>query len=140
MEQNCNGRREFLVKTTATAGGLLLGLSGLNNVSAKETEGDDVTIKLDEKSPLSKVGGSYTFDYKGDKIIVIRKTETDFAAFSAICTHKGGPLEYKEKTQQLVCPWHNSKFDTAGQPAGGPAKTPLRNFATEKAVVVNLKL
>jgi Rieske Fe-S protein len=140
MENNCNNRREFLIKTTATAGGLILGLSGINTVKASEGDADDVTFKLDAKSPLAKVGGSHTFDYKGDKVIIIRKSETDFAAFSAICTHKGGPLAYDEKTQNLVCPWHDSKYDTAGKNVSGPSKQPLRAFETEKAVVVSLKL
>ncbi len=140
MENNCNNRREFLVKTTATAGGLILGLSGLNVAKASEGDADDVTIKLDAKSPLAKVGGSHTFDYKGDKVIIIRKNETDFVAFSAICTHKGGSLEFDAKTGQLSCPMHGSKFDSAGQNVSGPAKQPLRAFETEKAVVVSLKL
>ena len=79
MNKNiCNGRREFLVKSTATAGGLILSLAGLNSVEAQQKDDDDVTLKLDAKSPLSKVGGTLTFDYKGDKILILRKSETEF--------------------------------------------------------------
>lgn len=136
----CKNRREFLVKSTATASGLVLSLAGLNGVNAQTKDDDDVTLKLDEKSPLSKVGGAYFFDYKGDKIVVIRKTETEFAAYSAICTHQGGFLNYNEKTQQLICPLHNSRFGTNGQTINGPAKQPLSSFPTNNALIVSLKL
>lgn len=142
MSENiCNNRREFLVKATATAGGLVLSLAGLNSsVQAENKDDDDVTLKLDVKSPLSKIGGAYFFDYKGDKIVVIRKSETEFVAYSAICTHQGGYLGYNENTQQLVCPLHNSKFGTDGQRISGPARQPLSSFPTQSAVVVSLKL
>lgn len=141
MDKNiCNNRREFLVKSTATAGSLVLSLAGLNSVKSQENDPDDVTLKLDGKSPLSKVGGAYFFDYKGDKIVVIRTGETNFVAYSAICTHQGGFLNYNEKTQQLLCPLHNSKFGTDGQNISGPASQPLANFETNNAVVVSLKL
>jgi hypothetical protein len=89
-EKKCHNRREFLVKSTATAGGIVLSFAGLNNMQAQKNDPDDVTLKLDEKSPLSKVGGTLAFDYKGDKIIVLRKSETEFKAYSAFCPHQGG--------------------------------------------------
>lgn len=141
MDTNiCKNRREFLVKSTATASGLVLSLAGLNSVNSQEKDSDDVTIKLGETSPLSKIGGAYLFDYKGDKIVVIRKSEFEFVAYSAICTHQGGFLNYDEKNQQLVCPLHNSKFDKDGQKISGPGRQPLSSFPTQSAVVVSLKL
>ncbi len=146
----CNSRREFLVKTTATAGGLVLALSGLQTAAAQESpaaktampaaaQSDEAVLKLDDKSPLSKVGGFDTIETSAGKVVVVRTGETDFKAFSAVCTHKGGPIKYDEKTQQLFCPWHNSRFDTDGKVVKGPAKQPLATYMTEKAVVVALK-
>lgn len=141
MKKNtCKNRREFVVKSIATASGLILSLSGLETVNSQQIDKDDVTLKLDDKSPLSKIGGVYFFDYKGDKIVVTRKSETKFAAYSAICTHQGGFLKYDEKSQQLICPLHNSKFDKDGQRMSGPARQPLAAFPTQSAVVVSLKL
>lgn len=139
-KHNCSNRREFLVKSTALAGGIVLSLTGVSSAKSADADPDDVTIKLDEKSPLSKVGGSYTFDYKGDKIIVIRSSETKFAAFSAFCTHKGTAVNYDAKSQQFVCPNHGSRFASDGSNVSGQAKQPLASFATENAVVVSLKL
>lgn len=138
--KTCKNRREFLVKSTATASGLVLSLNGLTSINSQTKDDDDVTLKLDEKSPLSRIGGAYFFDYKGDKIVVIRKTETEFAAYSAICTHQGGFLKFNENNQQLICPLHNSKFGSDGQRISGPAKQPLSSFPTNSAVVVSLKL
>ena len=137
-EKTCDNRREFLVKSTATAGGLILSLAGVSSVNANDTT-DELTVKLDDKSALGKVGGSQTFDTDKGKIIVVRAGEMAFKAFSAICTHKGGPLKYDEKTGQLACPWHGSKFDMDGKNVGGPEKTPLAVFSTQNALVVNLK-
>jgi Rieske Fe-S protein len=139
-ENICQNRREFLVKSTATAGGLVLSLAGLNNAQAKKNDPDDVTLKLDEKSPLGKIGGTLVFDYKGDKIIVLRKSETEFAAFSAFCPHQGGVVYFNKQTNQFVCPLHNSKFDEDGQRLSGPARQPLSAFPTQSAIVVSLKL
>lgn len=144
----CNNRREFLVKATAMAGGVVLSLSGMKSAvaqtNAASTEKnsaaplDEIVVKLDDKSPLGKVGGFTTIETKAGKVVVVRTTETAYSAYSAICPHKGGPIEYDEKTQQLFCPWHNSRFDTAGKVVRGPAKTSLKSFAAQKALVIGL--
>lgn len=139
-EKECSGRREFLVKSTAIVGGLMLSVAGLDKVKAAgNDDANDITLKIDGKSPLNKVGGTQKFDYKGEPVIVIRKSETEFAAFSAICSHKGGPISYNEKTQKFVCSWHNSQFDINGQRVSGPAQQPLSAYGTESAVVITLK-
>lgn len=146
-ERKCDGRREFLVKASAIAGGIVLSLSGLSAVQGQKDESktadenaDDLVLKLDASSPLNKVGGSQVLETKSGKVIVIRSGEMNFAAFSAKCTHKGGTLAYDEKTKQLVCPLHGSRFDGAnGNVAKGPASQPLPSFTTDSAVVVSLK-
>ena len=146
-EKMCDNRREFLVKTTAVVGGIMLGLSGAVNAQKSEDDkskmpiapDDEFVLKLDDKSPLSKIGGFDTFDTKSGKVVVVRTSETDFKAYSAVCPHKGGPIKYDEKTSQLFCPWHGSRFTMTGAVIKGPAKTDLPLFTTEKAVVVNLK-
>jgi cytochrome b6-f complex iron-sulfur subunit len=146
-ENKCGGRREFLVKASAIAGGIALSLSGLNASQAQtemkkdgDTMTDDLVLKLDAASPLNKIGGSQVFDTKSGKIVVIRNAEMNFTAFSTKCTHKGGPVNYDEKTKQLVCEWHGSQFNPAdGSVVKGPAKLPLPSFSTDEAVVVSLK-
>jgi nitrite reductase/ring-hydroxylating ferredoxin subunit len=149
--ENCGGRREFLVKASAIAGGVVLSLSGLRAVQAQkdtnkdkkkdgDTQNEDLVIKLDASSPLSKVGGTDTVETKSaGKVIIVRNGDMSFAAFRAKCTHKGGPIKYDEKTKQLFCPWHGSRFDAAtGSVVKDPAKEPLTAFTTNTAVVVAL--
>ena len=145
-KSECGGRREFLVKAGALAGGLVLSLAGANAAAqtdkpAGNTDGansDDAVLKLDAKSPLSKVGGFDTIETKAGKIVVVRTTATEFKAFSAVCPHKGGPIKYDEKTSQLFCPWHNSRFDASGKVVKGPAKSDLPSYQTAEAVVVSI--
>jgi len=143
QENICNDRRNFLISATATAGGVLLTLAGARSASAatestKPVADDSVVIKLDDKSPLSKVGGSDTVDTKDGKVIVVRTGDATFAAYSAICTHKGGPIKYDTDKKQLMCPWHNSRFDMTGNPVGGPAKAPLTSFNADESMTVTI--
>lgn len=137
MDKKCDNRREFLVKSTATAGGLVLSLAGITTVKANNAEGD-VSVKLDANSPLNKVGGSQIVDSSAGKIIIVN-TANGFKAYSAVCTHKSAIVGYDEKTQMIVCPSHGSKFDAEGKNAGGPARTPLAVYSAENSVVVKIK-
>lgn len=125
----CTGRREFLVKAALVAGGLVLTLSG----SASSFKGfapvEDISVAIDEKSPLAKVGGSVVIDSKAGKIIIVRTGDAAFSAFSAKCTHKGTTVEYDAAKNQFVCPRHGSIFDgTYGKVTEGPADEPLPSF------------
>ena len=146
----CGGRRDFLVKATTIAGAVVLSLSGLNSVSAqkddKKKDGDatneDIVLKLDDTSPLSKVGGTQTVDTKSaGKVIIVRSGETSFAAFRAKCPHKGGPIKYDEKTKDFFCPWHDSHFKTTdGSVIKGPAKEGLTSYTTQTAMSLVVKV
>ncbi len=143
-EKTCGGRREFLVKASALAGGVVLSLSGLKTTQGQkksdDAPSDDLVLKLDSASPLSKVGGSQVVETKSGKVIIVRNGEMSFAAFSAKCTHKGATVKYDEKTKQIYCPSHNSQFEAAtGKVLKGPANQPLPAFTTDNAIVVSLK-
>ena len=124
----CGGRREFLVKSAAIAGGLILTLSGVASAAGRGFT--DVTVTIDSSSPLNAVGGSLIVDSTAGKLIIIRTGESAFAAYSAKCTHKGWLVEYDASSKKLVCPKHGSKFDSAnGNVVAGPAETKLPSFA-----------
>ncbi|MGI8470149.1 MAG: ubiquinol-cytochrome c reductase iron-sulfur subunit [Pyrinomonadaceae bacterium] len=134
----CGGRREFLVKASALAGGLVLSLSGAARANEKTGAADEVVLKLDASSPLSRVGGFDTIDTKAGKVIVVRIGDGEFKAYSAVCPHKGGPISYDETSKQLVCSWHGSQFDMNGKVVKGPARADLSAYAAENEVVVTL--
>jgi nitrite reductase/ring-hydroxylating ferredoxin subunit len=136
----CGGRREFLVKSSAIAGGFLLSLSGVVTAEANNGDATELVVKIGAGSALSKVGGAQNFDTESGPVVVIRTGEAAFAAFSSKCTHKGGVVEYDSVSKELVCPLHGSRFASAdGSVAKGPASKPIAAFTTETAIVVNLK-
>lgn len=120
----CMGRREFLVKAGLVAGATVLSIS---NGTAFASNFEDLKVPVGADSPLAKVGGSQIVDSSAGKLIVIYISDKKYAAFSAVCTHKRGILEYKGN--QLVCPKHGSKFDTGnGRVIEGPAETPIKGY------------
>jgi nitrite reductase/ring-hydroxylating ferredoxin subunit len=143
-EKSCGGRREFLVRATAVAGGLALTLSNLNNVSAKNVDDDkkseEVFVKIDGTSGLSKVGGSETVKTDNGKVIVVRTADKEYKAFKAKCPHKGGPIKFDAAKQIFTCDWHESLFDKNGKVTNGPAKTDLTAFASETKTVLSIKV
>ena len=55
----------------------------------------------------------------------------DFKAYSAVCTHRGCTVNYKDG--KLACPCHGSVYDPARDAAveAGPAPTPLPEIPVE---------
>jgi cytochrome b6-f complex iron-sulfur subunit len=141
---SCGGRREFLVRATAVAGGLALTLANLNTVSAQTKDDgrktEEVFVKIDGTGGLSKIGGSETIKTESGKVIVIRTADKEYKAFKAKCPHKGGPLKFDETKQIFTCDWHESLFDKAGKVTNGPAKTDLQSFAAETKTVLSVKV
>src|SRR6478672_2062788 len=124
----CMGRREFLVKAGLIAGGTLLTVSSLGG-AALGAAFEDVTIDVTADSPLAKAGGSQIVDSSAGKIIVINEGAGNFAAFSAICTHKGGIVGFDASVKKIICPKHGSEFDGAtGAVSKGPADAPLKSY------------
>jgi cytochrome b6-f complex iron-sulfur subunit len=129
---DCIGRREFLVKSAFVAGGLVLTVTGAAKAANLLSPFQDLVITIDDKSPLKKVGGSTVVDSSAGKLIVVRTGDATFVAFSAICTHKRGEIEYDASAKQFECPKHHSKFDGAtGKVLDGPADDPLPSYSAK---------
>jgi Rieske Fe-S protein len=65
--------------------------------------------------------------------IVVRTTEGDIRAFSAVCTHLDCTVQYKADTSQIWCACHNGFYDLPGAVVSGP---PPRNL---ERYVVNVR-
>jgi nitrite reductase/ring-hydroxylating ferredoxin subunit len=132
-KHECNGRREFLVRSTAVVGGLMLALS---SKTSAQTKSEEVFVKIDGNSGISKIGGFTEVKTGVGKVVVVRTSETEYKAFRAKCPHKGGPIKYDETKQTFHCDWHDSFFDQNGVKKSGPSKENLRAFnAVTKAVL-----
>lgn len=63
--------------------------------------------------------------FGSEPVIVVRVSETDFRAFSAVCTHLACIVEYNRSQNQIACNCHNARFDLQGEVVGGPPPKPL---------------
>ena len=157
--QACAGRREFM--TRSVAGGLAIALGGatlLSNVSVARAQNPvaadvpvpdetvlnvaakayELVVKPSDHPELQKVGGYVTLETKVGPIVVARVSETEFSAVGAVCTHKGGPVQYSADDRQFFCPLHKSKFDLQGAVVKGPAKVALPSYVEETVAVIKL--
>ena len=60
--------------------------------------------------------------------ILVRTSDGDFKAFTAVCTHLECTVQYKPETSQIWCACHNGLYDLAGNVVSGPPPRPLEAF------------
>jgi cytochrome b6-f complex iron-sulfur subunit len=63
--------------------------------------------------------------FGSEPVIVVRVSDVDFRAFSAVCTHLACIVEYAKANQTIRCNCHNAQFNLHGQVVGGPPPKPL---------------
>lgn len=60
-----------------------------------------------------------------DVAVVAYRTDEQIVVLADRCTHRGGPLhDSAVEDGCLTCPWHGSRFDSAGNVVSGPATRP----------------
>jgi thiosulfate dehydrogenase (quinone) large subunit len=75
---------------------------------------------------------SYSYPASGEPAIVVRARDGELFALSAVCTHAGCELAYRQG--ELACPCHSSTFDLrTGAPQRGPARSPLATAAVAES-------
>ncbi len=105
-------------------------IAPLPHSTIKITTNGKPTVVADENAIAE--GGTLRVDVDGIVATVMRTKET-IHAFQEFCTHRYGPLsEGTFRGCEVICPWHQSKFDMrTGKVTGGPAKIDLRIFRAE---------
>jgi thiosulfate dehydrogenase [quinone] large subunit len=74
------------------------------------------------------VGSAKSFTTaSGEPAWLLHPTSSSFAAFSAVCTHQGCPVQWAGNGFQ--CPCHGATYDSRGNVTGGPAPAPLASIA-----------
>ena len=63
-----------------------------------------------------------------DPVIVLRRSETDVRAFSAICTHLQCIVTYRKDKDLIWCYCHDGVYDLNGKNIAGPPPRPLAPF------------
>ena len=60
--------------------------------------------------------------------ILVRTSDGQFKAFTAVCTHLDCTVQYKPETSQIWCACHNGLYDLSGNVVSGPPPRPLDAF------------
>jgi cytochrome b6-f complex iron-sulfur subunit len=68
-----------------------------------------------------------TFD--PDHRLFVVRAEDDFHVVSAVCTHLGCTVQWKQDRGEFACPCHGSRFRADGTNFAGPAPRPLAWYA-----------
>ena len=93
----------------------------------KQASGGQAITRASEVQP----GSAVKFKDAGNPAVLVHLPSGNFVAYSAICTHQGCEVAYRN--DQLACPCHGSVFDPAnnGQVVTPPAQQPLREIPVE---------
>ena len=83
-----------------------------------------VAARLAELRPNSGL----VFPFGNRPAIVVRTTEGDLKAFSAVCSHLECTVQYRSDTGQIWCACHNGTYDLSGNVVSGPPPRPLEAF------------
>jgi cytochrome b6-f complex iron-sulfur subunit len=110
-------------------GAALVGVSFLKAPGA-ERRPSEGRVKCGSLSSLP-VGAARFIRHGAGPLLVVRASEDQVQAFSAICTHLRCVLEWDEETRTILCPCHAGAFDRRGNVLSGPPTRPLRQYAAE---------
>jgi Rieske Fe-S protein len=117
--------RRTVLHGAAAAGVLAVGgsaLSGCASGPAKSSDGPSKKTTLGAADEI-KVGGGKVYDKDG--VVVVRTADTEYRAFSAVCTHRGCTVN-EVADGVIKCPCHQSHFSVKdGSVKAGPAEAPL---------------
>jgi Rieske Fe-S protein len=113
-----------------------LGIAGASALAACAEEPPEHAAKAprdgahaggQEIAQISKVpaGSAVNFEESGSPAVLVHLQNGKFAAYSAVCTHQGCTVAYRNG--ELLCPCHGSVFDPSrgGAVLSGPAPSPL---------------
>jgi Rieske Fe-S protein len=102
--------------------------------SAKKTGGAEKQApdgKAIARASEVQPGSAVKFKDAGNPAVLVHLQSGDFVAYSAICTHQGCQVSYRNGV--LACPCHGSVFDPAnnGMVVTPPAERPLPKVPVE---------
>lgn len=86
-------------------------------------------VKIGTKAELLGLRGGKLVETQGRKIAVFNLGGEIYAIDNA-CTHVGGPLaEGKVVGEEVICPWHGSRFNIkTGAVIHPPARTAVKSY------------
>jgi len=98
-----------------------------------------VAAKKNELAP----GSFKTFPFGSQPGILIRTPDGEYRALTAVCTHLGCTVQYRDSDRTIWCACHNGLYDLEGRNVSGPPPRPLEPFVVhvegEDVVVEKVK-
>jgi Rieske Fe-S protein len=139
-----NGRRRFLNWFLGTTSGAFL-ISVTYPLSRylippEVEESTSSTVTLSIKPNDVKANTGQIFRFGSQPAILIKDTNGEVKAFSAVCTHLACIVQYRSDFGQIWCACHNGHFDLNGRNVEGPPPKPLEQFVVNvraEQIVVN---
>jgi Rieske Fe-S protein len=127
-----NGRRKFLNWFLGTAAGAFL-VSVTYPLSrylippdVEESTASTVTLSI--KPNDVKANSGQIFRFGSQPAILIKDSNGQLKAFSAVCTHLACIVQYRPDISQIWCACHNGHFDLNGRNVEGPPPKPLEQY------------
>jgi Rieske Fe-S protein len=75
-----------------------------------------------------KPNAAAIFKFGSKPGIVVRTSDGEVRAFSAVCTHLDCTVQFKADTSQLWCACHNGTYDLGGNVVSGPPPRGLEQY------------
>lgn len=92
----------------------------VTQVATNEVSGGKVSDLKPNSGKIVKFGSK--------PALLVRTSETEWKAFSAVCTHLNCTVQYQDTTRQIWCACHNGTYDMSGRVVSGPPPRPLEEF------------
>lgn len=122
-------RRDFVTRAAAAIAAVALAACGMSSESPTSPGTvSSTTVTLSNYPALGAVGGVVTTSVSGVPVAIVRTGDASYAAFSRICPHQGGTINYLGSVFQ--CPVHGATFNLSGQWIGGQRTTNMHQYAT----------
>ena len=127
-----HGRRNLLNWfLSTTAGAFLVSVTYplsryLIPPDVEESTANTVTLAL--KPQEVKPNSGQIFRFGSQAGILVKDTNGELKAFSAVCTHLACIVQYRPDINQIWCACHNGHFDLNGRNVEGPPPKPLEQY------------
>jgi Rieske Fe-S protein len=84
------------------------------------------------QSAQVKPNSGLIFRFGSKPGLLIRTSEGEVRAFSAVCTHLDCTVQFKADTSQIWCACHNGFYDLHGNVVSGPPPRPLERLVVNQ--------
>jgi Rieske Fe-S protein len=87
-----------------------------------------IAAKKNELAP----GSFKTFAFGSQPGLLVRTADGGYKALSAVCTHLGCTVQYKNDEHVIWCACHNGRYDLDGRNVSGPPPRPLEPYVVHE--------